>query len=432
MSRRPFGPWADSTDISHGDFQTRHIPYNSGTYFELSPETKLGKMVMRSGYISPKPYVLPRDASLQKFVVSDQRGIGFVTNRWPQYGDQYKEYITNHYLKRSKLLGWVGDVYLLSNNQQTRNFDEAMRKLIQKSSSLFEGLAFSGELDKTKDMFVKRSNALVGHHNKVTRSLSKTIKLYDDRRSKLSQYASNLSDWWLEYRFGVKPLLDDMGELGEAVAAAVQDGIADVRINGFSSIEKVDSFRNRKAGLAGSAYAFGDLTEKYHEKLVDKVGGTFINTQLFDHLDPRFVFGIGMENVIPALWEVTPYSWLVDYFVNIQELLKALSWHQGYLDNRWYVRVREFGLDHSVLVYGTYLVSQTHGVQKVREFRFNRGPANWSEYRPMVTFQIPSYLQAANIFALATSRVNKPIKLVPKRLIPPVRSLIIKTLNKGK
>jgi len=40
-------------------------------------------------------------------------------------------------------------------------------------------------------------------------------------------------------------------------------------------------------------------------------------------------FGITPGDVIPAVWEAIPWSFLIDYFVNVNEVLDGMQWASG-------------------------------------------------------------------------------------------------------
>lgn len=131
-----------------------------------------------------------------------------------------------------------------------------------------------------------------------------------------------LADSWLGLNFGLLPMINDIDQIGKAIAAHIQ------------SQDK--SFR-----IQGSATSDSKLSYTPSHSLTPPFGGKFVLTgESYAVLSYRFIgafsaklsasndyslmrrLGLGLGDIPAAAWELTGYSWLIDYFTNIGEYLQ--------------------------------------------------------------------------------------------------------------
>jgi len=187
----------------------------------------------------------------------------------------------------------------------------------------FQGLTFLGELRETLHMIRRPALAL---REEVNRLISMVDRLRFARG-----HARALSNTWLEWSFGVKPLVKD-----------VQTGVAALTnfpLNQFSSVSaKVsDSYRiipveTPQAYSQGNyvrwdTSLYGDVT-----KGVKIVGEVLRSTPSAFH-DAASKYGLDARNILPAAYELMPWSFLIDYFTNLGELVD--SWSDHYVSLQW-------------------------------------------------------------------------------------------------
>jgi len=127
------------------------------------------------------------------------------------------------------------------------------------------------------------------------------------------------------------------------------------------------------------------------------------------------VFGLTFRNVVPSLYELMPYTWLLDYFTNVQDFVNLLAMHRGIAQNAYKVLVQESiktTIDEPVYPSGNpaqfTFIHKKIGFIKQRKFHFERKPYNVDLYVPTFRFEHPSLRQAANVVALAASKLIKP------------------------
>lgn len=137
-------------------------------------------------------------------------------------------------------------------------------------------------------------------------------------------YGRMLSGAWLSWAFGMRPLLSDVN----ALESAIQDmgnelGARDrlpIKGNGRDSSFGVVYYG---AGTAYMDFAEHDLTltttssVRYKGACVATPPGSY---PLLAH------FGFSPEDIAPAVWEGIPWSFLIDYFVNVNEKIESLRW----------------------------------------------------------------------------------------------------------
>jgi len=201
----------------------------------------------------------------------------------------------------------------------------AYKKVLQ-NQSRFNGGEFFGEIRETLKMIRSPAKALssfiLGSQfsstqkrlSKAGRNKGRPLRGAPLKRS-LTKAAS---DSWLEGVFGWLPLVQDIKDGAQALAAMSVD--PDYIPLDAGSTKKVRGPTNRiTQGLAGGMTY--DVTTTPEWKCVVKVYGEIMNT-----ISTNKAHALGLDPVrdfIPTLWNLLPYSFLVDYFVNVGDVLEG-------------------------------------------------------------------------------------------------------------
>lgn len=207
----------------------------------------------------------------------------------------------------------------------------------------FAGATFIGELRETIRMIRNPAkqifDGLYRHHKVVKKRLgTKGIAVFRSRgRLGGSQARKNARDVaagsWLQYRFGIAPLLSEINEGAKTLADFLYrgEGLARVPVKETkrSKIKQSSEYQfNWRPGNAA------DLRGLQVLERVDRC--TYrgaVNATLSPELGPSIqtYFGLDWQDAVLAGWEIIPYSFLVDYFVNIGDLIKGSMFPQSNL-----------------------------------------------------------------------------------------------------
>lgn len=175
----------------------------------------------------------------------------------------------------------------------------------------FQSGVFFGEIMKTVNMIRNPASALRNgldrYHSDVKRRL---------KRSKHPQ--RTVRDTWLEYSFGWTPLINDVADAArlaiadpfayqEVLQATSRDVQVDVRGTGATSNSFLQLyFLHRSTG-------YGQV--RYKGAIRAEVSPPSFPEQL----------GLSWSNVLPTVWELIPYSFLIDYFTNVGRVIEGIS-----------------------------------------------------------------------------------------------------------
>lgn len=207
----------------------------------------------------------------------------------------------------------------------------AYRKIRQETERL-NTLASAAEFTDVVRQFGAPFAALVDLSNKRLNRLELERRgLKGSIVFKKAKWARIVASTWLEYAFGLAPLISDTRKVAEAYAR-------------FQNDEELSKLLLRSKIVARGS---DDLSiPSYNSSLMFSswvgVRRTTVDTQssrcqyvvgLNAPLTPDFgsnerlmqLLGIRAENLIPAAWEALPWSWLLDYFTNIGSILEAAS-----------------------------------------------------------------------------------------------------------
>jgi len=198
----------------------------------------------------------------------------------------------------------------------TENFVNKARDTISSS----KGMTSLGELRETIHMLKHPISSLRKGIHDYVEAVKNTGSQYRNRRSK--SFKGVLADTWLEYSFGWSPFIADInGLVSTAQSLGMKSDSTPVR-----SGQKISSSTFSSIGSTfGSPYLprLTQTTTLYESSIsiyghVRTVPGSNTEAVMTD-------FGFTAEEFIPTIWELIPYSFLVDYFSNIGNIISVAT-----------------------------------------------------------------------------------------------------------
>lgn len=189
----------------------------------------------------------------------------------------------------------------ISNAQISRAIAEATTECLaaraRVDSNLYESLA---QMNKTLGVF----------HGILQNGLG----LISSKR-KLLQRAKDSANGYLAYRYGLKPLMTDI----ETVIRALNESVGRVRITsrGFSSAVETGPPSTVEKGIAGMQYvtftSVVNETATIRAMSLDEIRASFLSNS-----------GFHTKGLVTLPWELLPYSFVVDWFVNVSDFINSL------------------------------------------------------------------------------------------------------------
>jgi hypothetical protein len=201
--------------------------------------------------------------------------------------------------------------------------EATVRSLANARSSFSAGTAL-GELREALTMLRHPANGL----RKLTDSYVKRAQAYRYEwlrsgmsRQKLRDISKALPDLYLEFQFGWKPLAADITSAVDAVGrTAAKPKFVKIRGSAHSDVTlpKFDSaiYNN----FPTSAYQLRGEREVNINYSVRIRGAASLKLGFGM---PAFQAGSTIPDMIPTLWNLAPWSFLIDYFSNVGEVLEA-------------------------------------------------------------------------------------------------------------
>jgi hypothetical protein len=303
---------------------------------------------------------------------------------------------------------------------------QLMARFISKASERrLDSLVVLGEGRETLQMFRKNAETLfrktISHEEKLLKHVIKMIKTRDitSGPSAVKQIAQIASDRWLEFSFGIKPLVSDCESLGEAVAEAV------LRRPTFKTV--VGDEINHKATVAGtmslpwSGYAL-QASGNYSRRIYYRIGAVYGDPADYLKMDPRSLtalFGLQWQDIGISAWNLIPGSFLADYFTNIGDLISAVSYPLPASLYSYAIEVQEDTLEWAASPLATNGVVHIgdFGKGSYRKFSWKRiaNPTIDATFR-FKSWDEVSPTKRANLMALAVMAFQKTTHTTPASL----------------
>lgn len=273
-------------------------------------------------------------------------------------------------------------------------------KRLRASQREFAGPTFVAELADTIRMLKRPASSL----RDFTISWAERHRSLRRKPLKGSELRKALAGAYLEWRFGVAPLLSDTADAARAIAAATEK-IRRTSVSAHSN-RTVTTKTGATSYSPGGYFPPADI-EYYNDDVVDvRIKALLraeVNQPPKDHfLALKETMGFNFSEFVPALWEMIPYSFIVDYFTNVGDILSAYTTSTAGL--QWYSRSTKTvssavvrGTTRELLTPPYHYPSQSMGEVKSKRVRFSRARA--ITY-PVLTFNIPKIGQVANLAGL--------------------------------
>jgi hypothetical protein len=309
-------------------------------------------------------------------------------------------------------------------SQADSNAAQQFVKKYRKRTRQFQSGVFVGEIAETARLFASPARALrkgvASIHRGMLGHLKDTLKRHPVRNRKVMRnLRKTLADTWLEWQYAVRPLISDLDDAGRAFRQIAQGrGFEIIRIRGTGGAEG-NVYRHPDFSVswglpAGQTVplpiASCDL-ETNDQVTVDYLYGWKNHTVSHDMPVPM-TLGLTLSDFVPTVWELIPYSFLVDYFTNVGNVLDA--WSISQVSFAWGQRTvrncrtsRAYGLRCAPTgPYGPQYVSGGNSVSLsttlVDRVRKTTAPM------PSFDFSIPGFksVKWLNILALANGRAE--------------------------
>jgi hypothetical protein len=195
------------------------------------------------------------------------------------------------------------------------------RKINQQKKAL-EGLVFMGELRETLRMLRNPAKSLFDSAQRDYLGALQKRKKRDPKN-----WARGLSGAWLEWAFGVLPLTSDIKNILDGMDRFNADPIRTKVITGVGrQTEKSTANSEHVWSPDNNELVFTGLT-RYSLKQKVKFRGCYMRERseiknLSESQKLADTFGVNAREFIPAAWELMPWSFLIDYFSNIGDILE--------------------------------------------------------------------------------------------------------------
>lgn len=152
-------------------------------------------------------------------------------------------------------------------------------------------------------------------------SSSMLTTLIDIKRTRGRSALKWASDAWLSFQFGVKPMVGDVAAAAEAVASYLTATDHTVRLEASSPVitRQVSSIRGNYPSYFGTVHK--EILQGVSRLSYRVVAGFHCPVSSGNDYRLDSQFGLSFQALPAVLWELTPYSWVVDYFTNVGEFL---------------------------------------------------------------------------------------------------------------
>lgn len=296
----------------------------------------------------------------------------------------------------------------------------ALHKRIREIHTQLSGMVALGEVRETLRMLRMPMQGLWRSADRYLRRLKREAKKRRASHPKELPASAEFADFlskaaaaaWLETQFGWKPLIADAMDAAEA-----WDRLSEKReVVKFSVGAKGSVLRDQTTSTSVAAtYCFQLATRRRWMERMIRYKGACMSRAEATPWNNYELFGFAAEEFVPTAWELLPWSFLVDYFVNVGDILEAgftrwsdVRWINKTVVTRNHTLVmRRLNFDFLRNTYPRDFVlgEESQETMKLTSKIVNRS-VNTSFPYPTLEVRLPGAKQKLNIAALLTSALD--------------------------
>lgn len=230
------------------------------------------------------------------------------------------------------------------------NETESLSRAYSNFKSSYESmnsLNFLGEFGETMRMLRNPASALAKNTGRFLDTLTSTRKEVRSRvkprksdtpqslrRRRMNSVKDAVSGSWLEFAFGWTPLVNDVKDIAETAVRALEGSLPTFKSNGTSRAPNyIGPFWDPQTAIfqASNPVRCRRVSSTSSGASVRyTVIGRSVRTGPSESLSELArLSGFTLENVIPTAYQLAPWSFLIDYFVNLGDVIEAWSMDQS-------------------------------------------------------------------------------------------------------
>lgn len=236
--------------------------------------------------------------------------------------------------------------------------DLAVQRLKRKMSNrtqsynLIVPLAELRELRQTVDGAATATMKVLIQLADVKKALKRSVRTLKDpkklRKALRSAY-KDASDIWLTYSFGISPMMSTILDINKSIGAYLTRYDSIDRLAGSATKAWTNSFKTYPAATCQGATK-GFLSQEKFKLEYRYVAGHRFKIEAANDYSALDHFGIKPASLVSTAWELTAFSWVVDYFTTAGAFLDdTFSSTTG--DNIYIVEDRRFTYECSTIAY---------------------------------------------------------------------------------
>lgn len=196
------------------------------------------------------------------------------------------------------------------------------------------------------------------------------------KKTKGKSLSKLVGDAWLGYGFGVNPLLRDIKSAADSILKYVTRQDQRVVVRAVATDEWTSGSTDALSNCCyGGGLAF--THSAFHKQSVLITAGIDLTTRSSASYSVADHLGLKLGALPSTLWELTPYSWVIDYFTTVSpwldDMFYTLPGTTKYIASNRRYRVETYGgLKFGLLTSFTGEVSGAGTESKVVYFNFSR------------------------------------------------------------
>lgn len=184
------------------------------------------------------------------------------------------------------------------------------------------------------------------------------------------------SDQWLNWSFGIAPTLSAIDDLSSSIAKRLERDFT----HKDYGVAKREWLESRTGTSSGSHHTIYNFSGQFKYTASVKITACYrFNLTSANNYTTGKHFGFDISKVVPTVWELVPFSWLVDYFTTAGQFLDdTFSSDPG--QAKYIVQNTKLIIEGSITPRvdkqfpRTVILSQVAKPAKYEHYRFTRSP----------------------------------------------------------